>query len=139
MGPRLLALLCLVPCLGGCSTAIPLPSLVSMDDVTGSIGKPVSPLSNDLDAEDWRRARAALARALEPAGKATAVDWENPKSGARGSIVATGEAYVKDERTCRPFAADVGGAAPLTSVVGTGCLDKSGEWTVSDVKPWKKA
>ena len=136
---RLLALLCLTGPLGACSTAIPLPSLISMDDVTGSIPKPVSPISKDLDAEDWRRARAALAHALEPTGKGTPVDWENPKSGARGSVVATGDAYARDDRTCRAFAADVGGAAPLASVVGTGCLDKNGEWSVSDVKPWKKA
>ena len=29
----------------------------------------------------------ALAHALEPAGKGAPVDWENPKSGARGSVV----------------------------------------------------
>ncbi len=125
--------------LGGCATAIPLPSLLGDGDVTGSIAKPVSPLSSSLDAEDWRRAQGALAIALDPQGNGLSVAWDNPKSGAKGNFVPVGDAYAKDDRICRAFIADVGGTAPQQAVQGTGCRAKSGDWAVADIKPWKKA
>ncbi len=125
--------------LGGCSAVIPLPSLVTSDDVTGSIGKSVSPLSPALDVEDWRRAKAALAVALDPQGNGAAVAWENPQSGAKGSFTPVGEARPSDDKLCRAFLADVGGAAPTQSLQGVACREKAGEWAIGDVKPWKKA
>jgi surface antigen len=124
---------------GGCSTTIPLPSFIATDnEATGSIPRVVSPLSASLDEEDWRRAKGALAVALDPQGDGAAVNWDNPKSGAKGSVTPVGDAYAKEERVCRAFVADIGGEAPAKSVTGTGCRDKGGEWAVSDVKPWKK-
>ncbi len=123
----------------GCATAIPLPSLISHDDVTGSISTQVSPLSSTLDGEDWRRARAALAVALDPQGNGAAVAWDNPVSGVRGSFTAVGDAYPSDERICRAFLADVGGRVAGQKLQGVGCRDRAGDWAVKDVKPWKES
>jgi surface antigen len=125
--------------LGGCSTVIPLPSMISTDDITGSIGKSPSPLSSSLDAEDWRRARAAMGVALDPQGNGAPVTWDNPQSGARGVFRPVGEAHPSDDKICRAFLADIGGAAPTQSVQGVACRETNGDWTVGDVKPWKKA
>ncbi len=121
-----------------CSAVIPLPSLISGDDVTSSIGASPSPLSSSLDAEDWRRARAALGVALDPQGNGAAGVWDNPKSGAKGSFTPVGQARPSDDKICRAFLADIGGAAPGQNLQGVACRDKSGEWAVGDVKPWKK-
>jgi hypothetical protein len=123
-----------VPCLGGCSTAVPLPSFISREDVTGSIPSPPSPLSPALDAEDWRRARSALAVALDPQGNGAPVSWDNPASGAKGVFKPTGNAYVQDGRVCRSFDADIGGKVPARQVQGLGCRDKEGDWSVGQVK-----
>ena len=143
---RLLGILCrsssvLATALGlcGCSTAIPLPSFISHDDVTASIRKPVSPLSSALDSEDWRRANGALAVALDPQGSGASVRWDNPATGVKGTFTPVGEAQAIDGRVCRAFVSELGGAHPAQSLQGTGCRDKTGDWTVSDVKPWKKA
>lgn len=123
--------------LGGCATAIPLPSFTgSAADVTGSI-RPVSPLSGDLDIEDWRRAKGAMGLALDPQGNGAPVSWDNPKSGAKGSFTPVGDAKPVDDKICRAFLADLGGSVSARSLQGTACRDKAGEWTVGDVKPWK--
>lgn len=125
--------------MAGCSTAIPLPSFsnISKDDVTGSI-RPQSPLSSSLDGEDWRRAKGALSVALDPQGNGAPVTWENPQSKIKGSFVPVGQAWVKDDNVCRTFLAELGGSHPAQQLQGNACRDKSGEWSVGKVEPWKK-
>jgi surface antigen len=136
----LAARLCLLAAglpLAGCATAIPLASFMgSSADVTGSIPPPSAKLSPYLDSEDWRRAKGAMGLALDPQGNGAPVSWDNAKSGARGSFTPVGEARPVDDKICRAFLADVGGAAPARALQGTACRDKSGDWTLGDVKPW---
>lgn len=130
--------------LGGCSVSMPMASLMGADeDVTGSIAKPgsappPSPLSPDLDAEDWRRAKAAMGVALDPQGNGSAVDWANPQSGAKGTFTPVAKAYPVDAKVCRAFIAMIDVKKSDRSVQGTACVDKAGDWAVSDSKPWKK-
>jgi surface antigen len=129
------ALLMLTPGLAGCSTAIPLPGFISQDDVTGSIRRFSSPLSPQIGLEDWRRAVAALAEALDPKGAGETVAWTNPKSGLKGKFTPVGDAYAREDRLCRGFLGEIG---EDESVRGAACLDKRGEWAVLDVKPVKR-
>ncbi|HZY23249.1 MAG TPA: hypothetical protein VFE80_12705, partial [Beijerinckiaceae bacterium] len=58
-------------CLGGCSMSFPMESLVPEDEpkATGTLAaKASSALSPELGEEDWRRAKGALAVALDPQG-----------------------------------------------------------------------
>ena len=122
--------------LGGCSAAIPLPSFIgSRQDVTGSIA-PANTLSPSMDAEDWRRAKGALALALDPQGNGEAVAWDNPKSGAKGAFTPVGAAKAVDDRICRSFLTSVGGSLPHRSLQGSACRGKDGDWTLGDVAPW---
>ncbi len=77
--------------------------------------------------------------ALDPQGNGAAVNWDNPRSGAKGVFTPVGDARPSDDRICRAFLAEIGGAAPAQSLQGVACRDKSGEWSVGEVKPWKKA
>ncbi len=121
---------------GGCSAAIPLPSFVgSRDDVTGSI-KPANPISTAMDVEDWRRAKGALGLALDPQGNGEPVNWDNPKSGARGAFTPVGPARAVDDRICRSFITSVGGALPQKSLQGSACRGKDGDWSIGEVAPW---
>jgi surface antigen len=131
--------------LGGCATSIPLPSFIAKEDpdVTGSI-RPASslspsPLSSSLDSEDWRRAKGAMGVALDPQGNGLPVSWDNPKSGAKGVFRPVGEAKPVDDKICRSFVADLSGSHPEQSLQGTACRDKSGDWALGPVTPWKKA
>jgi surface antigen len=125
--------------LSGCSVSMPLsPFGKNGDDVTGSIAKS-NPLSRALDSEDWRRAKAALSTALDPQGNGETVNWDNPQTGAKGSFVAVAQAYPADDGICRAFISNISAKEAAESLQGTACRDKLGEWSLSDVRPWKRA
>ncbi len=110
------------------------------DEQTASIPPPEKPPIAGLKDEDWQRAKLALASAMDSDSNGTEVPWDNPDSGAKGSFAAIGEAYTTDTGTCRGFRADIDHKdADGDSLQGTACADKSGEWVITDVKPWNKS
>lgn len=129
-------LLCVA--LGGCSVSLPMGSLIGShdDDQTASIGQP---RIGGLEGEDWRRAKVALTSAMGQDGNGDAVPWDNPDSGTKGSFAAIGEAYATDSGTCRGFRAAIDRKDADDALQGTACADKSGDWVVTDVKPWNKS
>jgi len=107
-------------------------------EATGSVRKSAPELARGLEAEDARRAKAALATALDPQGSGERVDWDNPQTGAKGVFTPVGQAYPSDGRVCRAFLAEVVTNHNEERLQGTACRDKNAEWTLLDVKPWKK-
>lgn len=135
----------LLPCLAaiattGCAVSVPIASMkasASDADITSSIKHPTT-LSPRLDAEDWRRARAAMGTALDPQGNGSVVTWDNTQTGAKGSFVPVAQIYPSDDKICRAFLAKVETEGGLEDIQGTACRD-TGEWTIRDVRPWKRA
>jgi surface antigen len=106
---------------------------------TGAIAsRAVTNLSADLDEEDWRRAKAALAVALDPQGPGTPVSWDNPVSTRKGTFTPTGAPFVKDDEICRGFSAHLSGPS-ASALQGTACRPSGGEWAIKDIKPTKGA
>ena len=135
-----LALMLALAC-GGCSLSFPIASLVEKGDpdAPNSIAvRPVSPLSAELGEEDWRRARGALAVALDPHGNGSSVNWDNPDSGLKGTFAPVGAPFVKQDVVCRAFLASVVSPDAGQWLQGSACRGSGGEWAVRDVKPWKK-
>lgn len=127
--------------LGGCSISLPVAKFSGIsEETTGSIGRSAtSPLAPDLAAEDWRRARGALAVALDPQGNGTAVAWDNPETGYKGTFSPVGSPFVKGDEICRAFLASyIGNPKGQTWLQGSACRPSGGEWAIVDVKPWKK-
>ncbi len=112
------------------------PLTSSADDATGAI--PSSPLERQLDAEDWRRAKAALSTALDPQGNGALVVWDNPQSGDKGSFTPAGKPYPSDDKVCRAFSSQINRKGDEQFMQGTACSDKGGEWTIRDVNPSPK-
>jgi len=137
-GPGLTALAALS--LGGCAVTMPITSLVPDRDTTGSVApaRAISPLSPDLGTEDWRRARAALAVALDPQGNGSSVNWENPDTLLKGTFAPVGGPFVKNDLVCRAFVASLAGQDTPRWLQGSACRPSGGEWTIQDVKPWRK-
>nr|WP_255616500.1 RT0821/Lpp0805 family surface protein [Microvirga puerhi] len=98
----------------------------------------VSPLSADLNEEDWRRAKAALGVALDPQGAGTQVSWDNPDTSHKGVFAPTSPPFVKNDEVCRLFSAHLTASA-ASSIEGTACRPSGGEWTIKDLKPSKVA
>ena len=129
--------------LGGCSIAMtPGPKTdefrAQADDVTASIKRGGPDLPRELDAEDKRRAFAALATALDPQGEGAVVNWENPQTGAKGGFTPVGHAYPIDGKVCRAFLADVGAKEREQRLQGTACRESTNDWTISEIGPWRK-
>jgi surface antigen len=145
---RLCAALLAASAAGGCSIAVPMGSPSALwrgsterapgEDVTGSIAKPPEKLSQALDAEDWRRASAAMNTALDPQGSGAGVNWDNPQTGARGSITPVGSAFPLDGKICRTFRADLAAKEAHESLEGAACREKTAEWSLTRVRPRKK-
>jgi surface antigen len=130
--------------LAGCSFAIPSGEPVAWngnvsDEVTGSIRPRTVELSHALDPEDWRRASAALGVALDPQGAGGSVNWDNPQTQAKGSFAPVGPPYPSDGRVCRAFLADVETKDSHERLQGAACRDKTAEWALIEVRPWRKA
>lgn len=125
--------------LAGCAMSFPMAPLFhpgAGDDTTSKI--PEASLSSMLDPEDWRRAKAALATALDPQGNGSLVGWDNPDSGAKGSFTPVGKPYPLDAKICRAFLAEVSRKDGAQTLQGTACSDRSGAWSIAEAKPWKK-
>ncbi len=95
-GPVLAAALALTT--GGCGLSFPMASLFPEPEATGSVTpRVVSPFSPELGAEDWRRARGALAIALDPQGSGSSVSWDNPDTDMKGNFAPVGQPFVKTD------------------------------------------
>jgi surface antigen len=122
-----------------CGLSFPMASLFPEPETTASImPRIVSPLSPELGAEDWRRAKGALAVALDPQGSGSSVSWDNPDTEIKGNFAPVGQPFVKTDEICRAFLATVVTRETTRSLQGTACRPSGGEWTVKDVKPWRK-
>jgi surface antigen len=114
-------------------------SLFPEPETTSSITpRIVSPLSPELAAEDWRRAKGALAIALDPQGSGASVSWDNPDTDSKGNFAPVGQPFVNTDEICRAFLATLTAKGNATSLQGTACRPSGGEWAIKDVKPWRK-
>ncbi|CAH1669922.1 Outer membrane surface antigen [Chelatococcus asaccharovorans] len=125
---------------GGCSISFPVAGLME-DDVTASVpvvAQQASPLSPELTAEDWRRAKSAMSVALDPIGNGASAPWSNPETALSGSFAPAGQPYVKGDDVCRDFFADLVLQTGTRKLQGKACRPSGGEWSVVEAGPAKK-
>ncbi len=127
---------------GACSFSYQLGSLFGPDkeEATASLARSAaSPAEPTAAAEnDLAYARAAATRALD--GKATmSIPWENPRTGARGTVTPLASAYTQDGFLCRDFLASYVHQGAESWLQGEGCRIHEGKWEIRALRPWKKA
>ena len=94
--------------LGGCSISSPaFDSLFGSSDPTASITPPPGTKeAAELPPEhDLAYARAAASQVLTRGIKGASEPWENPATGARGTVTPIASAFTQDGQTCRDFLA----------------------------------
>ena len=126
---------------GGCSVSRNNDALAQMDadkDVTGSIGRSAPTTDEPTDA-DLAFARNAASDVLTKGGKDSSQPWENPTTGARGSVTPLASSYMAEGRTCRDFLASYVNGTSETWMQGAACRSDHGRWDVHSLKPWKKS
>jgi surface antigen len=139
---RLLAACLVALPVGACSLTYSIVSLESDEpETTASIAPKaaISPLSPDLNEEDWRRAKAALGVALDPQGAGTLVSWDNPDTARKGAFTPSGAPFVRNDEVCRSFSAELHPNPSAKSLLGTACRPSGGEWTITDLRPADRA
>ena len=156
---RLAAVLTLALGVSGCAVSGPLGSMFAKqskdeanayanEDVTGSIASAhsTSPSIAGLPAEtDMVFARLAIVDVLKRGSKEISAPWENPSSGAHGTVTPIASAYDKDGRTCRDFLASyVRRQGSETWLQGEACRAKAGgkqgaSWEVKSLRPWSRS
>jgi surface antigen len=71
--------------------------------------------------------------------EATSAPWENPRSGARGTVTPIAAAYDQDGRSCRDFLASYINGKSEAWMQGQGCRSGNGKWEVKNLRPWQRS
>ena len=124
---------------GGCSLSRTDSAFAKMgDDVTSSIGPTPASLAAPSDS-DLAFARNAASDVLTRGDKDASQPWENPETGARGSVTPLAQAYSSEGRTCRDFLASYVNGRSESWLQGAACQTGHGQWEIHTLKPWRQS
>ena len=125
---------------GGCSLSRSGDAFARLGDneVTGSLGgaqgNGPAPTESDLAF-----ARNAASDVLTRGTKDSSQPWENPETGARGSVTPLAQAYSAEGRTCRDFLASYVNGRSESWLQGAACQTGRGQWEIHTLKPWRQS
>jgi surface antigen len=128
---------------GGCSLSYQLDSLSSRNrtaqaEPTGALRAHAAQASAMPHEGDLAAARAAVNEALGKGGKDLSVPWENPATGARGTVTPLSQTYTSAGTTCRDFLASFVRDGSESWLQGEACRSGQGGWEVRQMKPWRR-
>jgi len=118
---------------GACSYK--LASMFSRDEKSET-GRAAMTAPGSAEA-DLAYAKAAAAEALARTGDVS-VPWENPGTGARGTVTPLASAYTQDGFVCRDFLASYVRKDSESWLQGDGCRIHQGRWEVRHMKPLQR-
>lgn len=135
--------------LAGCSYSYKLDGLFAKDakgersaDRTASLKPKLAPdpaaSEPDIGAADLAIAKQTATELLAKGGKDVSLPWENPNTGARGTVTAIAAAYTQDGFTCHDFLASHVRGAKESWYQGGACRIHGGRWHVRDIKPLQR-
>jgi surface antigen len=125
---------------GGCSLSRTDGAFARMGDneTTGSLG-PAQGGGPAPTETDLAFARNAASDVLTKGDKDASQPWENPETGARGSVTPLAQAYASDGRTCRDFLASYVNGNNESWLQGAACqVGREGRWEIHTLKPWRR-
>jgi hypothetical protein len=147
-GAVLAVMLGVATAFGGCSVSYQLGSLLdkkeeAKPEVTGTVAAAPEPIvaepSTAPSDNDLVYAKAAAAELLSRGGKDASLPWENPRTGARGTVTPIAAAYSQAGLTCRDFLASYVRSGSESWMQGEACRQHKGAWEVRSLKPWKRS
>jgi surface antigen len=130
----------------GCSSSVKLLAMFGAPDEkpahTGSIRNAAAPSpkgSGLPPASDLAYAKLAAAEVMSRDTKDASLPWENPASGARGTVTPIASAYHVDGEVCRDFIASHVVEGSESWMEGEACRAPKGQWEVRRLKPWRRS
>src|SRR5205085_10250614 len=125
---------------GGCSMSRIEGAFAKMSkkDLTGSVAAGQADASVPTES-DLAFARNAASDVLTKGNKDSSQPWENPETGARGSVTPLAQAYsAENGRTCRDFLASYVNGRAESWLQGAACKASHGRWEIHTIKPWTR-
>jgi surface antigen len=101
-------------------------------------GAPKAASPSSATDGDIAATRLALNEALTKTGKDFSVPWENPSTGARGTVTPLSASYSNNGATCRDFLASYVRNGSESWMQGEACRGQQGRWEVRHMKPWRR-
>ena len=95
--------------------------------------------SSPASESDLSIARAAASEMLGKGGKTASMPWENPRTGARGTITPLASAYSQDGLICHDFLASYVRDSGTSWLEGEACRAKPTRWEVRKLKRRQKS
>jgi hypothetical protein len=138
---------------GGCSISYKLDSMFGDKEdakptATGSVpaapaspaapaGQPAKPGASSAvpQERDLAYAKAAASEVLSRGGSDASQPWENPQTGARGTVTPVAAAYTHEGFTCRDFRASYVRGETESWLQGEACRMHRGKWEVRSMRP----
>ena len=126
---------------GGCSLSYSLGSPAKGDkgEHTASTkpAKPTASVSTSrLPPEpDLALTKQAVHDVLSRGSDDTSLPWENPRTGARGTVTPIATTYIQDGFTCRDFLASYVREGSESWLQGEACRLHAGKWEVKSLRP----
>ncbi|MET0279261.1 MAG: RT0821/Lpp0805 family surface protein [Pseudorhodoplanes sp.] len=131
---------------GGCSTSVPIGAQKEEDkpvhtsSIAASVAEASDPDTGLPPEADLAFARVAATEILTKGGMNSSIPWENPRSGARGTVTPLASAYRLEGSLCRDFLASYVAEGEEAWMQGEACRAGKGKgrWEVRRLKPWRK-
>jgi surface antigen len=124
----------------GCSFSYQLGSMIGKGEGDAKPSLAAAAPAGAAPAEDdLIHARAAVADALAKGGTTRSTPWENPATGARGTVTPTSTASSQEGGfVCRDFLASYVRGGNETWLEGEACRVHRGRWEVRRLTPWRQ-
>ena len=87
---------------------------------------------------DLALAKAAATELLTQGSKDASLPWQNPRTGAHGTVTPIASTYTKDGFTCHDFLASHVQGERQSWYQGDACRGHSGRWEVRDIRPLQR-
>jgi len=130
---------------GGCAFSYQLDSMFGKTDdkvettgVARTDAAKQQGVGPDMAEADLAVARAAASEVLARGGKDASLPWENPQTGARGTVTPIASAYNQDGFVCRDFLASYVKGGSEAWIRGEACRMHKGRWEVRALRPWQR-
>ena len=131
-----------------CSLSYKLDSLAGKDEKsdqtaslrpTPAVAPKPAPSATTPTEHDLAHAKAAAVQVLARTEKDASQPWENPRTGARGTVTPIADAYTQDGFQCRDFLASYIRDGAESWLHGDACRAHQGQWTVRKLRPLKRS
>lgn len=103
-----------------------------------SVSAAAATAANKPPEGDLVIAKAAAAEMLTKGRKDASVPWENPRTGARGTVTPLASAYSQDGLQCHDFLASHVKGEQESWYQGGACRIHGGRWQVRDIRPLQR-